>query len=390
MRKIPRKLPGLATSICRAMVSRSRVLVAFLLLQAPLACADYFPNQSFQAYEANGHYPFWSKTWVELEPRVYRDSQGIPYVNYRTGPSYNATTISLFGLQAFNQFIELRNAADKTEFLKLADWIFDHQKAACGCWAHDLEWKYESLDVSLHPPWSSAMTQGLAISVLTRAYRLSGDGRYLQAAHRGLQPFTQKVEEGGVVRPFSLPASPSNGGAIFYEEYPTQPYPSFTLNGFMFSLLGLYDLAKLSDSQAQELFQDGINALRMALPLYDDGDGSSYDLVHLTRPPRPVHRDASYHMVHITLLNALGSATGDPELLWYRDHWNSFGNALEPNLLWLQHFGIWLLVRRTAFLVPAALFFLLSCALGIRSLRVARRGRAAPRMAFDGETVIAG
>ena len=31
----------------------------------------------------------------------------------------------------------------------------------------------------------------------------------------------------------------------FYEEYPTLP-PNLTLNGFMFALLGLYDLSTIS------------------------------------------------------------------------------------------------------------------------------------------------
>ncbi|HTQ97087.1 MAG TPA: hypothetical protein VMH89_09780, partial [Candidatus Acidoferrum sp.] len=74
-----------------------------------------------------------------------------------------------------------------------------------------------------------------------------------------------------------------------------------------------------------------------------------------------------YHLVHITLLNALGSATGDSDLLWYRDHWNSFGSGLEPSFLWLQHLAIWLLLRHTALLIPLAAFLLLLAAIAIRS-----------------------
>lgn len=337
-------------------------MLAMLLGLCGQARADFFPKKSFKPYAANGYYPFWSKSWVGLERRVFVDSQGIPYVNYNTGKSYNATTISLFALLAHNRFLERGQAKDKEEFLHLANWIAAHQTNECGCWYHDFDFTYPVLDETIHKPWISAMTQGLAISVMTRAYVLTRDTRYLQTAELGLIPFSRKVEEGGVVRNLSILANLDRRGETwFYEEYPTQPDPTYTLNGFMFSLLGLYDLSRLQSPRAEELLQDGLRALRVMVPLYDMGDGSSYDLIHLTRPPRSVHRDTGYHLVHITLLNAIGSATGDGDLLWYRDRWNSYGVPLEATGLWLKHFGVWLLFRQTVLLLFGVLVILAAC-----------------------------
>lgn len=79
------------------------------------------------------------------------------------------------------------------------------------------------------------MGQGHAISLLARAYHHSGgDRRYLNAALDGLKPFRVPSSKGGVRATFL-------NKYHWYEEYPTKP-ASFVLNGFIYSLLGLYDL----------------------------------------------------------------------------------------------------------------------------------------------------
>lgn len=365
------------------------VFSALLSLLCGQARASFFPEERFKPYTANGYYPFWSKSWVGLERRVFVDDQGIPYVNYRTGNSYNTTTISLFALHAYDRFLDGGRAKDREEFLRLAIWISAHQTQECGCWYHDFDFTYPNLDETIHKPWISAMTQGLAISVMTRASILTRDARYLETAERALLPFSRKVEQGGVARTLSLFANlDGKEERQFYEEYPTQPDPTYTLNGFMFALLGLYDLSQLSNSRASELLQNGLRALRVILPLYDLGDGSAYDLIHLTRPPRPLHRDTGYHLVHITLLNALGSATGDKNLTWYRDHWNSYGMPLEADGIWLEHFGVWLLFRRTIPAVFGMLIIVALCVTGLRFLLLRRFRRQKEGRSFGPSSLL--
>jgi hypothetical protein len=327
---------------------------------------------------------------VALERRVFVDPQGIPYVMYETGKSYNTTTISLFALRAYDRFLEHGRTKDKDEFLHLANWIATNQTETCGCWYHDFDLTYPLLNETIRKPWTSAMTQGLAISVMARAYVLTREPRYFEAAGRGLLPFSRKVEQRGVARGLWISANAADSElAQFYEEYPTEPHPTYTLNGFMFSLIGLYDVSRLPNAQADELFQRGLRALRIVVPLYDLGDGSSYDLVHLTSPPRPVHRDVGYHLVHITLLNALGSATGDSKLLWYRDQWNSYGMPLQASGLWLEHFGVWLLFRETIPLILAMLVFTIACLKGFRFLWLLIGKRQASRKSMVGAALVA-
>ena len=82
------------------------------------------------------------------------------------------------------------------------------------------------------------MCQGQAISVLIWAYHVTRDQKYLTAAEATLGPFQKQVAEGGVLTVFM-------DRYDWYEEYLTNP-STFILNGFMYSLIGLYDLQNIS------------------------------------------------------------------------------------------------------------------------------------------------
>lgn len=150
----------------------------------------------------------------------------------------------------------------------------------------------------------SAMGQGHAISVLMRAYQHSGgDLRYLQSAVAALRPFRIPSYQGGVLATFL-------GKYGWYEEYPTHP-PSFVLNGFIYSLLGLYDLMTIGPAahgrEAALLFQQGMSALKGMLPLYDTGSGTSYDLRHFTLGVAPNIARWDYHATHVNQLLLLST-----------------------------------------------------------------------------------
>lgn len=76
----------------------------------------------------------------------------------------------------------------------------------------------------------------------------------------------------------------------WYEEYPTKP-SSFVLNGFIYSLIGLYDLMMLAPTQqvkeATALFDQGMDSLKRLLLAFDNGSGTNYDLRHFTLGSAP-------------------------------------------------------------------------------------------------------
>src|SRR5207245_1573418 len=117
---------------------------------------------------------------------------------------------------------------------------------------------------SLKAPWICAMAQGLAISVLVRAHRMTNREGLLDLCRAATQVFEKHVEDGGV--------RTLEGGYALYEEYPGYPLAR-VLDGFLFSLLGLYDLwVQTDDGKVFQLFADGIDGLRHALPCWNYRD----------------------------------------------------------------------------------------------------------------------
>jgi len=222
-------------------------------------------------------------------------------------------------------------------FLAAADWLVRNAEPESGGWPVGVAFnvnrnKYGKAE-ELGPGWHSAMSQGHAISVLSRAYGATMDRRYMDVALSALAIYTVPSEEGGFVAKFM-------DKLVWYEEYPTKP-ATFVLNGFMYSLLGLADLVdclkahQLQDiymeeyKLASELLRQGLESLRKMLPLYDTGQGSFYDLRHFTMTssqPKPARWD--YHAAHVNLLYALSCLYEDEmerdALLVAAERWRAY------------------------------------------------------------------
>ena len=119
-----------------------------------------------------------------------------------------------------------------------------------------------------------------------------------------MRPFTRSASRGGVRADFD--------GVAWYEEYPTRTRPSLVLNGYMFSLLGLYDVAPWSRTAAR-LYRVGIRTLSARIARFDRPGGSWY------MPGVPASN--YYHAVHVLQLTALDSVTPSRTLKRYRDRW---------------------------------------------------------------------
>lgn len=165
--------------------------------------------------------------------------------------------------------------------------------------------------MSVAPGWYSAMGQGQAMSCLCRLYKHTGNRKYLDAALKATKVFDVLSENRGVLARFA-------GTIPWYEEYPTQP-PSFVLNGFMYSLIGLYDLSQVAshpvNSNAKRLYEQGLASLRKLLLLYDLGLRTAYDLRHISLYSAPRVARWDYHIVHVTQLLTLGTIDHST-LLW--------------------------------------------------------------------------
>jgi heparosan-N-sulfate-glucuronate 5-epimerase len=217
--------------------------------------------------------------------------------------------------------ISLSDAEELRMFLDGAKWFLENQDEQGG-WSSNVVFnqgrkKYPKA-AEIQPGWYGAMCQGQAISVLCRAYHVTGDRRYLQAAEAALGPFQLDVADGGVRAVFLDRYS-------WYEEYPTTP-STFILNGFIYSLIGLYDLQTINphNEPVQILFQKGIESLLALLPLYDAGSATFYDLRHFTMQTAPKVARWDYHSTHINQLLLLSTIHNNSLLKDTAERWRGY------------------------------------------------------------------
>uniref|UniRef100_A0A8C4X0H4 heparosan-N-sulfate-glucuronate 5-epimerase n=1 Tax=Eptatretus burgeri TaxID=7764 RepID=A0A8C4X0H4_EPTBU len=214
--------------------------------------------------------------------------------------------LTLYGTGVFDN-VTLATTAHMDAFLATSEWLL-HNQDSRGGWPIGVTRRLGEGFQPLEPGWYSAMAQGQAMSVLVRAYRLWHDERYLKAAIRGATPFNVPSKNGGVKAVFM-------GHYDWYEEYPTTP-SSFVLNGFIYALIGLYDLSQTAGGtrgrEAGRLYQRGMDSLRAMLPLFDSGSGTIYDLRHFVLGKAPNLARWDYHTTHINQLQLLSSIDPSP------------------------------------------------------------------------------
>ncbi|KAM9494416.1 D-glucuronyl C5-epimerase B isoform 1-T2 [Clarias gariepinus] len=215
--------------------------------------------------------------------------------------------------------VTISTTAHMAAFFAASDWLLKNQDERGG-WPIMVTRKLGEGFRPLEPGWYSAMAQGQAMSTLVRAYLLTKDETYLKAALRAIGPYKVPSEKHGVKAVFMNKYD-------WYEEYPTTP-SSFVLNGFIYSLIGLYDLAQTASEEegreAARLYAKGMESLKAMVPLYDTGSGTIYDLRHFMLGTAPNLARWDYHTTHINQLQLLASIDDSPIFRDFAKRWKSY------------------------------------------------------------------
>lgn len=291
-------------------------IVFYKKLYCP-AINDFKMYKSF-TYRSDGYYPAIRKDNPKYTKKVYSrvvdfDEAGIPMLRLFE-QKYWPVTIAQYGLLNYNFYLTYKQEKYKQTVIEICNWFADN--ISCdGSWQHNILYHCNVVNEDIKPPYASAMVQGEAISLLVRGYYLTKNNDYLDCAAKALNPYRKLVRDGGVLEYFN--------GMPFYEEYPTAT-PSLVLNGFIFSLFGLYDLSitnHSSSKEAEKLFHDGSETLKKVLPLYDGGFCSRYDLSYFTAAPMEEHKNPFYHPIHVNQLIAMNSLLHSDVLDYYIRRW---------------------------------------------------------------------
>lgn len=238
------------------------------------------------------------------------DADGIAMAWDRTtGTVYWPNYAAWYGMVQLGHFVRHGNEQHREAFLRQTAWLERYaviRRDGAVVWP--LNFDYPSGPIILKAGWISAYTQGMVMSALVRAWRMTKRSELLDLLANSAKVFALDVQDGGVRIPMD--------GHSLYTEVPGGAPPGI-LDGFMTSLLGLYDLhTATGDGEVRRLFEAGIEGLMYALPRWDyRKKWSWYGCQAYLSPP-------SYHYQNCLLLEVLSKLTGENLLAEYAERWN--------------------------------------------------------------------
>jgi len=213
-----------------------------------------------------------------------------------TPGAYDPTIIAQYALVHWNAYLVNGQNEHKEAFMAQASWLLTretHLSSDTGCWPILVSVPGYSGDQLV----LSASTQGTVISVLVRAYQLTGEAAFLHAARRAVRTFELDILDGGV-------SAPLGDSGLFFEEVAVYP-AAHMLKGHILALCGLYDYMFITkESGIETLIERGVTALHSLLDAFDTGYWTCSDWLHKGL--------ASWfsHSLHVSLLEALASYSG--------------------------------------------------------------------------------
>ena len=265
---------------------------------------------------------------------MYVDTQGVPYSDYGVyrgidiGRQRSLLSVAERGLWCWNEF-DLSGGGDRVllsydwsrwpvnrdanpgdveraraALLSCARWLLEAIQARDNhlIWVHPYPISYET-----RPGWASAHTQAVALQLFVRTTVLTDDARYAASVPGLLRAFSVPVRRGGLLDDVG-PYAP------WFEKFadPENQRPK-VLNGMLFTLLGLRDVAaRTGGMAAREAYESGLEAVLRAMPAFDLGDWSAYDIFGK-------RASSHYHDIHVEQLALLHEAERDPRLAQWRD-----------------------------------------------------------------------
>lgn len=277
-----------------------------------------FHDNSYRAflvdYDPAGNYLNWGM-WKEFknDGEIVIADDGLPKALSEARPYWNPVTLAHYALTHHGKMLLGKPGDNRALFLKAADKLIALQLPNGGFPYPSLPYRQSKLPDG----WISAMAQGNAMSVFYRAWLVTKDSRYLKSGSLALANLMTSARKGGAATTLA-DLNPSLSTYPFLAEYPSSPI-DYTLNGYMFALLGLHDWSHIS-RKASAAFKQNKATLERLLPYHDVDGFSTYDLSHVIFKEPPAV-SAPYLTVHVYLLHALHSITGSATLKRYERRW---------------------------------------------------------------------
>ena len=294
---------------------------------------DFYYNKklSESKYEAMG--PYWKPdemTDKNVDQRVRLDKNGVPKIIAGDDKfEYDVDLATSYALIWYTEAIEDNNAEARHRFISCTNWLLEHQKSD-GSIPMMLGSRYR--EDTINSGWVSAKAQGRALSVFARAYKLTGDERYLEAGEKALGFLNEKCLrnfDGSIDKQSAFTDYLGKDGKFAYYEDYSNLDPHYRLDTQLYVLIGLYDWSQLnipnsSKQIAKESYDKGVEMLKRTLPLYDLNGYLTGDLMHLSEGQLVALDSDDKFAKCIVMLKAIYEQSGDEKIKDFYEKYSNF------------------------------------------------------------------
>ena len=234
---------------------------------------------------------------VTIDPSfLYNDK--LPLIRQLDGKYiYFPVAIFQYALGCYDLWLMKRDEVYKVKFMQCAKWTMDKL---------DENGRWDNFShVYKNAPFG-AMAQGEGVSVLLRAYTLTGDAAYCTAAKKAIDFMLQDIVTGGTTEY-------TDDGNVVFREYTNRPT---VLNGWIFAWWGLYDyvVATHDDGRYKQLLDKSLKSLVASFHLFQNKYWSLYDCGRKITSP-------FYHNLHIAQMKVMYDLTGETLFKEYAYRW---------------------------------------------------------------------
>lgn len=248
------------------------------------------------------------------------DENGVPMCGGVDGFIYFPINIAQYGFILHAEWLETKSENTLETLINCISVLesLKSEKNGTFVWYHHhYEAKYK-----IDSPWASAMAQGEVISFYLRMYQILKSDFLLDTAMKAYEFLKFDYKDGGVRRI-------DENGCLWFEEYPSNP-PSYVLNGFIYTIFGLYDLYRVTqNSDVKKDIDLCIETLKCNLHKFDAGYWSYYDLLK-----KELVRYYYQKNVHVPQLEVLYLLTNESIFEKYKRKWEKTVNPI--NYLFVQ------------------------------------------------------
>lgn len=268
-----------------------------------LVAVDQGIGKHFDKNRISGYY---NDLTGKVNDKALLDEVGVP-INIIEGNQKVYFPISIFqyALGLWDLYLDSNSIEYRNNFMMISEWILLNQFED-GSWNCFEPIGYKEFTVS-------SMGQGEAISVMARAYTLTKDKKWIYAMEKAVKFMLKEVKDGGTLL--------INDNSYVLEEYPSiKGEKRSVLNGWIFSIFGLYDYLLLNnDEYIKDIFEKSVQTLIYHINDYDNGYWSLYDMTGRISSP-------AYHKLHIALLLAMYKLTDEIKFKEVAIKWEKYGD----------------------------------------------------------------